>query len=235
MHLKIAVVEDDTILREELSHFLRGNTFEVSEVLTGLALDELLENQAIDLIILDLNLPGPNGFEIAKRVKSRYSHIGIVMLTARTSLPDRIKSYDSGADIYLPKPTSPAEILAAVNSLGRRLNKTSFTAGWSLHVTHRTLQGPIESQRALLTAIEQNLLLCLARAPDWTMDAQSLCENLSAMNLEHQITRRALENLISRLRKKIAAVASNELEFVIRSVRGVGYQLCMPLSVVTSH
>ena len=68
MHLKIAVVEDDTILREELSHFLRGNTFEVSEVLTGLALDELLENQAIDLIILDLNLPGPNGFEIAKSV-----------------------------------------------------------------------------------------------------------------------------------------------------------------------
>jgi len=233
MNLKIAVVEDDAILREEISHFLSANGFDVAELVTGLALDTLLEQQAVDLIILDLNLPGLNGFEIAKRVKSRYAHIGIIMLTARTALPDRIKSYESGADIYLPKPTAPSEILAALNSLGRRLGIGARNAGWCMHIMRRMLQGPLDSQRVLLTSIEQSLILTLAGAPELTMDAQALCESLSASGDAHQITRRALENLISRLRKKIAEVEPDEN--IIRSVRGIGYQLCLPISVLSTE
>jgi DNA-binding response OmpR family regulator len=234
MPLKIVVIEDDAILREELSHFLRGNAFEVDELITGPALDDLLNEKFIDLIILDLNLPGPNGFEIATKIKSKYPNIGIVMLTARTSLPDRVKSYDSGADIYLPKPTSSAEVLAAINSLGRRLVKNTKDYEWKLDTIRGMLLGPASSQRIILTTIEQNLLTCLARAPNMIMDIESLCENLSKISHDHVITKRALENLISRFRKKAVEIAQTENDPIIRSVRGLGYQLCVPVSIVSS-
>lgn len=232
MPLKIAVVEDDAILREELSHFLRGNAFEVDELITGPALDDLLNEKLIDLIILDLNLPGPNGFEIASKVKAKYPGIGIVMLTARTSLPDRVKSYDSGADIYLPKPTSSAEVLAAINSLGRRLVKSANNHEWKLDTIRGILSSSAASHRITLTTIEQSLLTCLARAPDMIMDVDSLCESLSKLSQDHAITKRALENLISRFRKKVAEIAQTEKDPIIRSVRGLGYQLCVPVSIV---
>lgn len=230
MPLKIAVVEDDAILREELSHFLRENQFEVFELVTGLGLSDLLKTTIPDLILLDLNLPGPNGFDIATDVKSRYSNIGIVMLTARTSLPDRIKSYDSGADIYLPKPTSSAEILAALNSLGRRINKELDNRDWVLHRATSTLQAPESSKIVFLTLIERDLLISLSQASEMIINADELCEQLGVTAHEYPITRRALENLISRLRKKISGdMAGIEPKFVIRSVRGIGYQLCITI------
>ncbi len=232
MPLKIAVVEDDAILREELSHFLRENQFEVFELVTGLALFDLLKTTILDLILLDLNLPGSSGFDIAIEVKSRFTNIGIVMLTARTSLPDRIKSYDSGADIYLPKPTSSAEVLAALNSLGRRINKISESEGWILHRATSTLRAPEPSKLISLTLVERDLLICLSQAPEMMMNAEALCEELSVAAQEYPLTRRALENLISRLRKKFTGLNdSAEPKSIVRSVRGLGYQLCIPIKL----
>ena len=129
--LKIAIVEDDVILREELNQFLQARNFEVLEANSGLALNDILLKEIIDLIILDLNLPGQSGFDIAKAVRSQFPKIGIVMLTARTGLMDRVKSYEHGADIYLPKPTPPLELLGAINSVARRVAEKS-PSSWVL-------------------------------------------------------------------------------------------------------
>lgn len=232
MKLTIAVVEDDSILREELSHFLRCHDFEVIELLTGLALYDLLNQRSIDLVILDLNLPGLSGFDIAKQVRANLPSIRIIMLTARTSLPDRVQGYDSGADIYLSKPTLPAEILAAIGSLSRRLGPTHFELPWRLLTKRYLLLGPIDKYRIALTNVEQQLLLCLAQAPNMAVDADTICEELAIVVRDGCFTRRALENIISRLRKKVIDSEMSESSPFIRSVRGVGYQLCVPVSIV---
>lgn len=232
MRLTIAIVEDDAILREELAHFLRSHDFEVIELLTGVALYDVLNQRSVDLIILDLNLPGLSGFDIAKQIKERLPSVGIVMLTARTSLPDRVKGYDSGADIYLPKPTLPAEILAAINSLSRRLGQTQVEQPWRLLTTRYLLQGPLDGHRVGLTHVEQQLLLCLAQAPNMAVDADTICNELATVVRDTYFTRRALENIISRLRKKVADSDMTDSLPFIRSVRGMGYQLCVPISIV---
>lgn len=232
MRLTIAIVEDDAILREELSHFLRRHDFEVIELLTGVALYDMLNQRSIDLVILDLNLPGLSGFDIAKHVKAKLPGVGIIMLTARTSLPDRVKGYDSGADIYLPKPTLPDEILAALSSLSRRLGSTKVEPPWRLFVKRYLLLSPMDKHRIGLTNIEQQLLLCLVQAPNMTSDADTICDELATVVRDGHFTRRALENIISRLRKKVIDTETNESLPFIRSVRGVGYQLCIPISIV---
>jgi DNA-binding response OmpR family regulator len=231
----IAVVEDDAILREELAHFLRNNSHVVTELVTGLGLEELLTKQRVDVVILDLNLPGVSGFDIAIRLKKHHPEIGILMLTARTSLPDRVKSYNSGADIYLPKPTAPLEILAAVNSLGRRLAKPVLMESWRLSTAHHALFSPDSSQKILLSPIEEALLICLCQANDFTQDTDTLCQVLSRKTYCPPVTRRALENIISRLRKKLADCMGEDTGQFIRSVRGIGYQLCLRLSIRTDN
>jgi two-component system OmpR family response regulator len=231
----IAVVEDDAILREELAHFLRKNGHVVTELVTGLGLEELLTKQRVDVVILDLNLPGISGFGIAIHLKTHHPEIGILMLTARTGLPDRVKSYNSGADIYLPKPTAPLEILAAVNSLGRRLAKPVLMESWRLSTEHHSLFSPDSSQKILLSPIEEALLICLCHANDLTQDADTLCEVLSKKTHSSPVTRRALENIISRLRKKLADCMGDDTGQFIRSVRGIGYQLCLRLSIRTDN
>lgn len=230
-HFNIAVVEDDAILREELALFLRNNGHHVTELVTGKALDVLLSEQVIEVIILDLNLPGMNGFEIAVHLKKHHPSIGILMLTARTAQPDRIKSYDSGADLYLPKPTAPLEILAAVNSLGRRLFKPVQPTIWELDTRDHALINTNLSLRISLTPFEETILVCLHRASDETLDTQALCDALGKKHHGHKPTRRALENIISRLRKKIAEHQKVETRQIVRALRGIGYQLCLQFSI----
>lgn len=229
--LRIAVIEDDAILREELSHFLRGNNHLVTELVTGFGLEELLREKNFDVIILDLNLPGLSGFEIAANIKKHHPEIGILMLTARTTLPDRIKSYNSGADIYLPKPTSPQEILAAVNSLGRRVIKAVSVDGWVLDIARHILSCNGNSKAVILTHIEEILLIGLSQSTNFTLDADTFCTFVSKKNYGHPMTRRALENSISRLRKKFSDCNEKESQPIIRSLRGVGYQLCIRITL----
>ncbi len=225
----IAIVEDDSIFREEMSYFLRANGHRVIELVTGAALSDILARARIDLLVLDLNLPGLNGFEIAEQIKAQAASIGIIMLTARTALPDRIKSYEAGADIYLAKPTSPDEILAAIGSLGRRLQKTSAVLSWRLYCLSRSLVSPDLSRKILLTGMEQDTLLALRRAPMQTLNIEMLIALAQHHNLS--ATRRGLENIISRLRRKMNLGGESSTDVAIRASRGVGYQLCVSLEI----
>jgi len=231
--MRIAIVEDDAILREELAYFLGENGFLVSQVNNGSSLDELLMYENIKLIILDVSLPGQNGMIIAKRLRTSFPNLGIIMLTARTGLVDRIQSYENGADIYLPKPTPALELLAAVKSLERRLKETELPQSWSLDFLRRQLTPPGSTQPIELTAMEVYLLSALTTAPNQTLDFESIQELLKIKYDFKELTKRALENLISRLRIKISLSIGDEKVRCIQSVWGAGYQLCLP--IVMNH
>jgi len=231
--LHIAIVEDDAILREELTYFLGENGFLVSQVNNGSSLDELLMFEKIKIIVLDLNLPGQNGLVIAKRLRASFPNLGIIMLTARTGLVDRIQSYESGADLHLPKPTPASELLAAIKSLQRRLDKAEKSECWSLDPVRRHLTAPGAVQSIALTVIEVYLLLALATAPNHTLGYEAIQELLKKKYDFKEITKRALENVISRLRKKISQAVNDDKIRSIQSVWGTGYQLCLPTEVTS--
>ena len=115
--IRIALVEDDSLLRKEIFHHLKETGFQVFELSNGQALDALLMTEHIDIFILDLMLPGESGLSIAKRMRSQFAKAGIVIITARGSVADRALGYDSGADIYLNKPVSPDELTICLQSL----------------------------------------------------------------------------------------------------------------------
>ena len=119
--LKIAIVEDHEDLRELFVDFLREQSHDVAGFCSADDLDDHLACQDVDLLILDLNLPGEDGFSIARRLRSVHLGLHIIMVTARTAVEERIKGYASGADLYLSKPVSPAELAAAVGSVARRV------------------------------------------------------------------------------------------------------------------
>lgn len=136
-----------------------------------------------------------------------------------------------GADIYLPKPTPVEELLAAVITLKRRII-TTHSNSWLLDTNKRVL---LTAQDALitLTATEFALLLAFANAPNRILDTGVICDILFEKNQEVEVTKRAIENTISRLRKKIAETSlQNQTEKTIQSVWNQGYQLCLPLVVV---
>lgn len=231
--IKIAIVEDDVILREELSQFLQSRGCTIYEANNGLSLNDLLLSEAINLVILDLNLPGQSGFEIAKSIRHQYPQLGIIMLTARTGLIDRINSYESGADIYLPKPTPPLELLAAIHSLARRFTER-VAEDWVLHSQSGQLSPPHGENKINLIAVESLLLRALAQAPNQSLESENICEILSEQLSIEIMTKRSLENVISRLRKKIQPALTGQERRIIHSVWGTGYQLCLPLSIVNN-
>jgi DNA-binding response OmpR family regulator len=234
LQLNIAIVEDDAILREELGHFLRSQHHRVHALVSGLALDDLFLEQSIDIVILDLNLPGESGLSIAERFRAQHPDLGIIVLSARTSGIDRIGSYDSGADIYIPKPCLPDELLAAVLSLGRRVKKTNADGFWCLDMVKRVL-GTSDALVAMeLSVIEAQIIYALARALERSMSSLELCEWLAQTQSKEEVSKRALENLISRLRKKFKRVLESDFS-IIRSVRNEGYQLCLPVTLVEQH
>jgi two-component system OmpR family response regulator len=231
MNAKVAIVEDDSNLREEIAHFLKNKDFEVFEANSGLSLDDLLLTQHIDVVILDLNLPGQSGFDIASRIRKHMPHMGIVMLTARTGSVDRLHGYEAGADIYLPKPTPPQELLAAINNLLRRLQNQQAVAQWSFDSQRRHLYTINQAEPITLTGSEAAMLLALIQAPNKTLESDTLCEIINQHKNSEPITKRALENLVSRLRKKISERLIDDSEPTIRSVWGLGYQLALTITV----
>ena len=118
--LKIAIVEDHEDLRVLFIDFLREQSHDVTGFCCAEDLDEHLSGQGVDLLILDLNLPGEDGFSIAQRLHHTHPDMYIIMVTAQTAVEDCIKGYASGADLFLLKPVSPFELRAKVGNVARR-------------------------------------------------------------------------------------------------------------------
>lgn len=223
----VAVVEDDAALREELALLLEragyrvyacGSAPELAAMLTGMPV--------LDAVLLDIGMPGPNGISLARSLRQRLPRLGILMLTGRRGAPDRIASYDAGCDVYLFKPPEPEELLAAVANVLRR-HRAAAQATWSLDVHRSALQSP-SGATLPLTVRETRVLVLLAQSLGTVVPGHVLCE---ALGETQPLSRRALENMISRLRRRIMSIDGDSPSGGLRSDWRQGYQLQMPLAL----
>ena len=227
--LTVALVEDDRLLREEIENHLTAHGFVVHAANSASALDDILARQAIDLYILDLNLPGESGLSLCKRLRQSMPGAGIVILTARVALNDRLAGYEmGGADIYLTKPVAPVE-LVLVRSLGRRIKKVNVGQAWALNLRDRTLNSPYSTDKLRLTSREKTLLVALMQAENNTLESGVMCDLYGSDETDDLMSKHALEELVARLRKKLKTVMPTTAETPIKSVWGVGYQLCIQI------
>lgn len=221
----VAVVEDDAALREELALLLERAGYRVYACGSAPELAAMItEMPVLDAVLLDIGMPGPNGISLARALRQRLPQLGILMLTGRRGTPDRIASYDAGCDVYLFKPPEPEELLAALANVLRR-RQAAAQATWSLDVQSGMLQSPAGTGLAL-TVREVRVLVLLAQSLGNAVPGHVLCE---ALGEAQPLSRRALENTISRLRRRIVSIDSDPPSGGLRSDWQQGYQLQMVL------
>lgn len=230
--LHVLVVDDDPRIRTMLRRYLVEEGFRVSEVPDGGAMRAALEGDRVDLVLLDLMMPGEDGLSLARHIR-QHSDIPIIMLTGKGDLIDRVAGLEAGADDYIAKPFHLREVLARIRTVLRR-GRTSATTppvespagndetlvfqGWRLDLLRRELKRP-DGQAVPLTAGEFDLLRAFAANPNRVLARDRL------MNLvkgeDWAAFDRAVDAQVVRLRKKIEADPSNPT--LIKTVRGAGY------------
>ncbi|MDD2914426.1 MAG: response regulator transcription factor [Gallionella sp.] len=225
--LNIIVVEDHDVLREVTVAALRGEGHHVTGVDCAEALADMANVMHIDLMVIDLNLPGEDGISLTRRIRQTQPDVGIIMVTARGQLAEKMQGYESGADIYLTKPTSVEELSAAIQALSRRLKPVSHvTSALKLDLNKLSLSG--EQGEVSLTAHEAALLAAFVRAPGHRLENWQIIALMGKGEADYSKT--SLEVQISRIRKKLvqAGVAGQP----IKSIRQFGYQLCVGVRVM---
>ncbi|MDZ4203116.1 MAG: response regulator transcription factor [Gallionella sp.] len=224
--LNIIVVEDHDALRELTVDALREQGHQVVGGDCAEALVDLTDMHA-DLMVIDLNLPGEDGISLSRRLRSINPGIGIIMLTARGSLAEKMEGYESGADIYLTKPVSSDELGAAVMALARRLGHSIHPPSTlKLNKSKLSLQG--DDGEVALSVNEVKLLAAFAYAPEHRLENWEVIQVLGK-SLD-QNTKSSLVVQITRLRKKLTQAGCDNKS--IRSIRGFGYQLCVKVNLV---
>ena len=226
----IVVVEDEAVQRQLLADYLLRQNFRVSALGDGTALRRLVEYELPALVMLDVGLPGEDGFALARWLRERSSRVGIIMVTAASDTVDRIVGLETGADDYIAKPFEPRELLARVKSVLRRATGTPAEGPRVrigrrvLDLERRVLVDPGEGTEERLAASEFDLLKIFAENPnrplmrDWLLDVTA--------HREPDAFDRAIDLRITRLRRKVEVDPAHPE--AIRTVRGVGYMFVPP-------
>jgi DNA-binding response OmpR family regulator len=225
--VSVLLVEDNITLREELSDFLRAEGFTVKVAGDGLEMNSAIERGMPDILILDLNLPFEDGIDITKRVRASLPELGIIILSARVRSSDRKDGYESGADIYLTKPTNPVELVSVIQNLHRRLKPTKSSANWLLDTIKNTLTTP-EGVDVKVTGSETLLLKELVLHGRFATH-EDLISYVGNPDKDEESNKLRIEVLISRLRKKLSPHVDPTL--FINVLRGRGYQLKIPVEL----
>ena len=227
--LNITVVEDDDSLRELIVSVLRSEGHQVVGLEDAESIDDAGGSQLIDLLITDLSLPGENGLSLARRFRAAQPGSGVMMVTARNQVEDKVSGYEHGADIYLTKPIDSAELVAAVPTLARRHNELKQVSeehsALILNPSQLSLQG--KNSLVSITHDDARILSSLARAPGHVLEYWQL---IDLLNIEGEKSKAALEVRIVRLRKKI--VEAGYTLPAIKSIRSKGYQLLLPMRII---
>lgn len=228
--LRILVVEDHEGLRETTVEYLETQGHAVQGFDCAEELDECEELSHTDIVLIDVGLPGEDGFSLARRLRAAQPGLGIIMLTARNQEEDKVVGYDNGADLYLTKPFSPRTLQAAILALSRRLHPDELInaseAVLRLDPATLQLQGPLTTVD--LSESECGVLAGLARANGHHLESWQLIE-LTGKDLD-TYSKASLEVLIVRLRKKLLSAGAPE--HAIKAMRGRGYRLSIPLILV---
>lgn len=227
---KIVIVDDDARIRDLMRRFLSPQGFDVLLAEDGRALDRILQRETIDLVVLDWMLPGEDGLNICKRMRSSGDLTPVIMLTAKVEDVDRIAGLEIGADDYLGKPFNPRELLARIHAVLRRRPQDPLPAAPSLAEREVIEFGPFsldlgtrsltrDGQDMPLTSGEFSMLKALARHPKQPLTRDKLAQ--LARGRAFEPFDRSLDVQISRLRKMIEADPAAPK--IIQTVWGVGY------------
>lgn len=223
MRGKILVVEDEPKLAGLLREYLERAGYEPHCLGDGLEVVPWVRERAPDLVLLDLMLPGKNGMEICREIRS-FSGVPIVMVTARVEEIDRLLGLELGADDYICKPFSPREVVARVKAVLRRAGGQPSPAGHGLSLDPDRYKATLHGRDLDLTAVEFQLLRILAENPGRIFSRSRLMDRIYPDR--RVVSDRTIDSHVKKLRRKIAAAAPGE-EW-IRSLYGAGYKLETP-------
>ena len=219
----ILIVEDEEKLAKIMADYLQQAGYQTSILLDGLDALSTIKTRSIDLVLLDLMLPGKDGLTLCRELRE-FSDIAIIMLTARVEEIDRLLGLGIGADDYICKPYSPREVVARVKTILRRISPPALSFSSILTLDDDTYQVKVNQQVIELTAIEFNLLKILNKKPGRIYSRAQLIEMVYQDN--RIVSERTIDSHIKKLRKKLNTVETdNEL---VQSVYSVCYKLILP-------
>jgi len=219
MEGKILIVEDERKLAELLRDYLQQTGFSVICLDEGGAVAEVVRGEIPDLILLDLMLPGKDGLDICREVRT-FSSVPIIMVTARIEEIDRLLGLELGADDYICKPFSPREVVARVKAVLRRTGVGTTVRSAALLLDESRYRATLGSIDLELTAVEFKLLQFLAANPGRLYNRQQLMDRIYTD--QRTVSDRTIDSHIKKLRRKIADVSPHAE--LIHSVYGVGYK-----------
>lgn len=228
-YVHVLVVEDNDQLRQATVELLQDNGFSASGVVCAEDVDDTPTRDLPNLYVIDVNLPGEDGFSLAERIRRCQPLAGIVLMTARGQLSDRLEGYSAGADNYLIKPVEQAELLACIHTLSRRLEATRPSHNTQmLSIDGHTMQltGPLGM--VSLTRGETQVLVALVRAAGQKLERWQVMQLIDPQ--DKGLVPANAEMRISALRKKLNACGAPD--GAIRTLRGFGYALTCPVTVI---
>ena len=218
----ILIVEDEEKLARIMADYLQQAGYQTSILLDGLDVINTIKTRSIDLVLLDLMLPGKDGLTLCRELRE-FSDIAIIILTARVEEIDRLLGLGIGADDYICKPYSPREVVARVKTILRRISPPALSFSRILTLDDDTYQVKVNQQVVELTAIEFNLLKILNKKPGRIYSRTQLIEMVYQDN--RIVSERTIDSHIKKLRKKLNTLETdNEL---VQSVYSVGYKLIL--------
>lgn len=222
--MRLLLVEDEERMAQALCELLRLEKYEVDHFEDGISGLEAIESDIYDIIILDVMLPGLNGFEIVKRARKAGIRTPILMLTARAELDDKVKGLDSGADDYLTKPFMTKELLARLRALTRRtINTPDGTLKYEdieLDTSSAALTCVTNNQTVRLSEKECRILEYLIANQNQILTREQLAVKI--WGVENEAEYNNVEVYMSFTRKKLNFVGAKT---EIKAVRGIGYEL----------
>jgi len=222
----ILVVDDEEDIRELVKYNLEREGHQVTCADSGESAVDIARRDDIDLIVLDLMLPGIDGLEVTRTLKGspETAAIPILMLSAKGEEADIVTGLELGADDYVPKPFSPRELLARIravrrrsdNSRGKAANDDALVLG-DIEIRPGMVQVKVSGEPVELTFSEFSLLLLLARRPGWVFTRSQIVDGVRGDN--YAVTDRSVDVIVAGLRKKLGACSS-----YVETVRGIGYR-----------
>ena len=216
--MRLLLVEDDKMIGEGLKKALRQNGFSVNWVQDGQTADNALQDEAYELVVLDLGLPAKSGLDVLKNLRTRQNNTPVLVLTARDAVSDKVKGLDLGADDYMLKPFALEELEARIRSLLRR--NAGQAGEWlehnGLRLNPKTHEVVYKDSKVLLSGREFSLMFALIKTPSAILSKAQLEEAIYGWNEE--TASNAVEVHIHQIRKKLDSD-------VIKNIRNLGYTL----------
>ena len=222
---RILVIDDDVALSEMLQLVLRADGFDASWCSSGLRAVEAFHRYRPDLVLLDLMLPDDNGYRVCEALRARDPAVPIIILTAKAQEADKVRGLDAGADDYVTKPFSVAELIARINAIFRRQSRMAasdetFAIGpWTVNARKHTITRGRQSKR--LTFYELEVLKLLRERADEAVSREELLDKVWGVSAAS--TNRTVDNFIVKLRRKLEEDQKNPRH--ILTVYGLGYKL----------